>query len=258
MALPATVDRLEDLPELVRDHYMQKEGVWTLTLLSSEDHAGLVSALDKERKTRREVETQLSTMKTRYDGIDPDEVLQLKDKMDNLKDKEIYDKHGLEELVSRRTDTMKQDHERVTRAKDQEIVKLKDSLTTSEQRRKQDKIKTALLNAVSSAGVDKDALEDAVARGQAVFTDVDEHDNVISRNGEEIRYSKDGVNPLSPGEWISALKAEGKARHLWPPSSGGGAPPQHGGTGAGTDWLKITNPVERATRYREAQAAGKA
>jgi len=93
-----------------------------------------------------------------------------------------------------------------------------------------------------------------VKRGLDVFTDLDEKGNVIARNGEDVVYSKDGVNPLSPGEWITSLKTSGQAPHLWPSSSGGGAPGHHGANGAGIDWNSITNPAERLTRFREWQA----
>jgi hypothetical protein len=93
----------------------------------------------------------------------------------------------------------------------------------------------------------------AVQRGMAVFVDLDDQGNVVARNGDELRYGKDGINPLTPKEWITTLKASGEASHLWPPSSGGGAPAYHGGNGAGIDWQSITNPAERLTQFREWQ-----
>jgi hypothetical protein len=96
-------------------------------------------------------------------------------------------------------------------------------------------------------------VDDAVQRGLSVFTDLDDKGNVIARNGDDTVYGKDGVNPLSPGEWITTLKASGQAPHLWPASSGGGAPAHHGANGTGVDWQSISSPAERMTRFREWQ-----
>ncbi len=50
MTLPATVDRLEDLPEAVRPHYLATDdGRWRLDAEGVEDAAGLRSALETER-----------------------------------------------------------------------------------------------------------------------------------------------------------------------------------------------------------------
>ena len=53
MTLPATVDRLEDLPEAVRPHYVATEdGRWRLDAEGIEDAVGLKAALEAERAAR--------------------------------------------------------------------------------------------------------------------------------------------------------------------------------------------------------------
>jgi len=62
MTLPATVDRLEDLPEAVREHYVATEdGRFRLDADGVEDVAGLKSALDKERAARKALKAELAT-----------------------------------------------------------------------------------------------------------------------------------------------------------------------------------------------------
>ena len=114
--------------------------------------------------------------------------------------------------------------------------------------------RTALLEAVNKNGVYEKAVDDAVQRGLTVFTDLDTEGQVIAKKGEDVLYGKDGINPLRPEEWISTLKTSGQAPHLWPPSSGGGAPATRGANGVAFDWNSITNPAERMTRFREWQA----
>jgi hypothetical protein len=254
MALPKTIDRLDEVPELVRDYYAERDGVLTLTIMASEEHAGLVTALADERRLRRDTEKSLIDWKTKYEGVDVDKYHQLEERVKGLDDADIYDKQGIEVLVQRRTDAMKADHDRQVQAKDREITQLRSQATESDRKWRQDRIKTALLEAVNKNGVYDKAIDDAVQRGLAVFTDLDEKGQVVAKNGEDVVYGKDGINPLRPDEWIATLKTSGQAPHLWPPSSGGGAPALHGGNGQGMDWQSITNPAERVTRFREWQA----
>jgi hypothetical protein len=255
MALPSTITRPEDVPEIARDHYAQKEGVWTLTLLNPEEHAGLVSALTKERTARRDVETQFSALKTKFEGIDPEEVAQLKTTVASYADKEVYDKHGLEELVGRRTHEMKTAHERQLALKDRELATEKEARAALDHQWRRDRIETALLSAISEAGIDKMAVEDAVARGQKVFTDLDEQGQAVAKTGEEIRYGKDGVTPLTPKEFFLTLKSTGQAPHLWPASSGSGAQQGRGTGNNGVDYAQYTSPTERLTRWRQDHVA---
>ena len=156
--------------------------------------------------------------------------------------------------MTRRTDAMKQDHDRQVQAKDREIGQLRGQVTESDRRWRNDRIRTALLEAVQKNGVYEKAVDDAVQRGLAVFTDLDEQGLAVAKQRDEVVYGKDGINPLRPDEWIGNLKTSGMAPHLWPPSSGGGAPAHHSVNGQAFDWNSITNPAERMTRFREWQA----
>jgi hypothetical protein len=256
MALQQSYTQHVDIPEPLQEHYAEKDGRWLLvTDPPTEDVTGLKNALGQERNLRRDAEKQLVDLKTRFEGMDPDEYHKLQDRVKGLDDAEIYDKQGIEALVLRRTESMKADHDRQLQVKEREIGQLKSAVESTDRKWRQDRIKTALLAAVSDSGVDKYAVQDAVHRGMDVFVDLDEEGNVVAKDSTGVRYGKDGINPLTPNEWIQTLKASGEASHLWPPSSGSGAPAHRaGGHGAQIDWNSITNPAERLTRYREWQA----
>jgi hypothetical protein len=255
MALMQSYPTQMDVPEPLRDHYAEKDGRWLLvTEPQIEDVTGLKGALDSERRLRRDAEKQVTDLKTTFEGVDPDEFKRLQERVRGLDDAEVYDKQGIEALVLRRTESMKSDHERQARALEREIAQLKDTVSTTDRKWRQDRIRTSLLEAVNQAGVYEKAVNDAVHRGMTVFTDLDAQGNVVAQDGDDVRYGKDGVNPLTPSEWIQTVKASGEAPHLWPASSGGGAP-VHRGPGQSTiDWNSITNPAERLTRFREWQA----
>ena len=253
--LKQSYDSQIEIPAGIQEHYAEKEGRWLLQTDPAVDQAVEVkNALNQERALRRDTEKQLVELKTKFEGVDPEDYRKLQDRVKGLDDAEVYDKQGIEVLIARRTESMKNDHERHVGMLKRENDQLKTTAADLDRRWRQDRIKTALLDAVTHSGVHEKAVDDAVHRGLAVFTDLDEQGNVIARKGDDTVYSKDGVNPLNPSEWISTLKASGQASHLWPPSSGGGAPASHSGNGAGIDWNSIANPAERLTRFREWQA----
>jgi hypothetical protein len=256
MALRQLFETQSEIPSGLQEHYIEKDGKWLLqTDPQFEDVTALKTVLNQERTLRRDVEKSFSDMKIKFEGVDPEDYRKLQDRVKGLDDADVYDKQGIEVLIARRTESMKNDHERQLATLKRENEHLKATSTDLDRRWRQDRIKTALLDAVTKSGVHEKAVDDAVHRGLSVFTDLDEKGNVIAKNGEDTIYGKDGVNALNPSEWISTLKSSGQASHLWPSSSGGGAPAHHGGNGAGgIDWNSITNPAERLTRFREWQA----
>ena len=253
-ALRQFYDVQSDIPQHLSEFYQERDGKsWLMVEPAIEDISGLKNALNQERGLRRDAEKQLTDMKVKFEGIEPEEVIQLRDRVKGLDDHELYDRNGIEALVAKRTQTMKDEHTRVMSLKERENAQLKDLVATTDRRWRQDRIKMALLEAVEKAGVYEKAIADAVQRGFGVFTDLDDDGNVVARNGEDVRYGKDGVNPLTPSEWIQTVKASGDAPHLWPPSSGGGAPAHHNGTPGGVDYAAISSPTERLTAFRQAQ-----
>jgi hypothetical protein len=249
-----------DIPLEVRQFYTEQDGgAWRLEVDPPiEDIGKLKDVLDNERRIRRDAERQLMEWKGKFEGVDPDEINDLRERVKHLDDSEIYDKQGIEALILKRTSSMQAEHERLLRQKEHENAQLKEQVSTLDQRWRHDRIKTALLDAVTKAGVYEKAVDDAVQRGLAVFNDLSEDGTVIAKqstkDGDEIAYGKDGINPLSPAEWIGMLKTSGQAPHLWGPSSGGGASPLHGGPGGQVDWNALP-PTERLTKFRESQAA---
>jgi hypothetical protein len=255
MTLLQKYETVEEIQPEVRQFYVETPDGWRLDVDPPiEDVSGLKSALESERKIRRDAEKQAVDLKTRFEGIDVDEVRQLRERVKTLDDSDIYDKQGIEALILKRTSSMQAEHERLMRQKEHENSQLKEQVSTLDQRWRHDRIKTALLDAVTKAGVYEKAVDDAVQRGLSVFNDLDDAGAVIAKTGEEIAYGKDGINPLSPSEWIASLKTSGQAPHLWPASSGGGAPVLHGPAGSTVDWQSLP-PTERLTLYRQQQGA---
>ena len=257
MALKQMYDVQTEIPPALAEHYTERDGRWLLVLdPPAEDVTGLKTALTTERNLRREAEKTVTDLKVQFEGVNVEEYHKLQDRVKGLDDAEVYDKSGIEALVTRRTESMKAEHERQVQAKDRELTQIRTKAEELDHRWRQDRIKTALLEAVNKQGVYDKAVDDAVRRGLSVFTDLDETGQPVSKNGNGFEYGKDGINPLRPDEWIATLKTSGQAPHLWPPSSGGGAPAHHGGNGQGIDWSKLP-PAERMTAFRQQQEAAR-
>jgi len=253
MALKQAYDTQTDVPGTLLEHYVEKDGLWALQLDPPlEDVSGLKGALQNERTLRRDAEKGLSDMKVKFEGVDPDEHRKLQERVKGLDDADVYDKQGIEALVVRRTESMKADHERQMLQLRREHDQLKTTAEELDRRWRQDRIKTALLDAAARAGVTKAAMQDAVQRGMQVFADLDDKGTVVAKNGDDVRYGKDGISPLSPDEWMASLKTE--APHFWPPSVGSGAPAYHTPGGEGIDFSALP-PAERLTRFRQLQQA---
>ena len=252
MALFMTFTTSADIPEALREHYVEKDGRWVLqTDPPADDVTGLKTALESERRLRRDAESQSSSLKSRFEGITPEEVASLRDTVKNLKDKDIYDKDGLEALIARRTQEMRSDFQRKLTAAEREVAQTTQRHADLDRTWRRDRVETALLHAITVAGVAKQAVPDAVSRGLTLFLDIDDQGRPVAKKGEEVLYDKDGINPLSPDEWIVGLKLA--APHLWPSSTGSGASHGANNQGTGVDYSKLS-PTERLTRYREEKA----
>lgn len=85
MALKATVNTLNDVPETLREHYAEKDGKFILSVesvggVSLEDVGGLRTALSKERESRQTADKTLKA----WEGLDPEDTRDRLAKYDEL------------------------------------------------------------------------------------------------------------------------------------------------------------------------------
>ena len=113
MALPQVIENQGDIPSGLQEHYVEKDGRWLLQADPPiEDVSALKGVLNQERTLRRDAEKTMTDLKVKFEGVDVDEYHKLQDRVKGLDDAEVYDKSGIEALVTRRTDAMKAEHER--------------------------------------------------------------------------------------------------------------------------------------------------
>ena len=246
MALSRMLDNLDGLSDTLKPLYVEEEGRYVLDLdIPWPDVTKLQKALESERQRLRKAESALS----KYEGVNPDDVLSMKQQLEGMKDKQIFDDEGVNALISKKTQTLKDEYERKVQALTHEKTAWEGKAAEAETRRRKDKARRELMEAAAAVKVLPTAIPDAVERALKMFV-VDESDQLVGMQGETILYGKSGVDPLKPQEYFQTLKKD--APHLFGVSAGSGAAGMNSGTFNGQDLSKLS-PVDRLTAYRESQ-----
>lgn len=82
MALAATLDSLDDVPEEIAEHYEQDGDIYRLRVDGYED-VGLRTTLEDKKRDIKKLRDKLKA----YEGIDPDEVAELRNLREEYEDK---------------------------------------------------------------------------------------------------------------------------------------------------------------------------
>lgn len=211
MALKRELDSLDDLPEPLHEHYVERDGKYVLDA-EIEDTTGLKSALQKERDARRKYEKDLKALTEQYAGIDREEYERLKAEMEQAQQKKMLDEGKLEELLAERVKKMQAEHQKA-------LAELQTSNETLTQTLNRELITNRLQAAALEARIRKEAIPDAVMLGERAFRLVEGTVVAVDPDGTTL-YGKEG-EPLTMREWFE--ERHGDRPHWFEASSGGGA-----------------------------------
>ena len=235
MALQALYKSKDDVPEALRQYYVQVGDDWVLET----DEGGYKSKLNEFRGNNVNLNNrvqELADALSKLEGLDPDkheeyrkaaeELAQIREK--GLLDKAGIDKDELENLLNTRTEQMRNEFS-------DQIKKLSDRAETAEAqvsdldgKLRQDRIKSVISEAITEYGVTKKGAMPMIL-DQAFKTwqlDNESKEPVAMRDQQKL-FGENGESPLTPGEWVKSLARE--MPYLFEPNAGGGA---RGGTGA--------------------------
>ncbi|MGH9338846.1 MAG: hypothetical protein ACRD1R_04475, partial [Acidobacteriota bacterium] len=177
MTLKAVLEKLDDVPEGIREHYKQGEdGKFRLDAEGvefDEDVKGLKHVLESERKLSSKLKKEME----RFKDVDPDRYRELEEEARKAKDKKLIDEGKIEELLVERTQRMKQDYEAKLREKDE-------SLNSTQQRLNKLLIDDRLRDAAIKAKVRDTAVDDVLLRGRITFR-LDESGNPAPYDGDK-------------------------------------------------------------------------
>lgn len=232
MSLPFVVDSLDAIKEEHKALYIEADGKFRLDLDGYEDPKGLKTALQSERDAAKIAKQELKVLQDQFKGIDPDKTRQLLEKLSLDEDSRLIAEGKIDEVIQKRTEKMKQDHEKQLQAETDRANKAEAYANQF----KQSVVKGQIAQAFSGIGGLAEATDDVTALAQSMFA-LDEKGNavMIDANGETV-IGKDGSTPLSPKEWVESLR-ETKS-YFFPKAQGSGATGNQGGKGQSD----ITNP----------------
>jgi hypothetical protein len=250
MALKREVASLDEIPEALRSAYVEKDGKFVLDL-DGED--GLKGALEKERKARGDIERQLKDIKKALGDADPAKAREAIAQLAALEEKAALGEvpaallPKIEEMVAKRIERMKTDHEGRVRSLEEANGKLNGRLEEL-------LIDGAIRTAAAKAGVRATAIEDAVLYGKTVWKLKDGHPVAVKPDGEPA-FGKDG-KPITVEEWLTDRTKD--RAHWFEPSNGGGATPSTTRGTSGAVVLSSEDAKDRAKYVRARQEAQKA
>lgn len=251
--LPDIIKTLEEVEEPFRVLYEKNGEEFVFSALDeTETKKKLAEFRDTNRSKHKEIEELKKQLKS-YDGIDPAkwaEAQKAMEKLSAIDEKQLIDQGKFDEFFSKRSEAMRQEHERSLKAKDEayrKAIEERDGL--------KHKLGTHLIDAEVQKAVMKTgklregAIEDVLSRARRVWS-LDEHGNIIPKKNGETLFGRDGEQ-LKIEEWANDLPTD--APHLFESSKGGGA---EGGTAKKTDDKMIDNDPVLIGKHLKEIAAG--
>ena len=240
MALAIEIEKLDDVDESLREHYVPHGEKYRLD--GAPDTAVLEDTLRKERDARKAHEAKLKG----YDGIDPEEYTRLKEEAEARDKKKMLDAGKVDELLEKQKAQLEEKSSKDIAA----LTAERDELSTLNRK--------LLLTDVLKA----EALKNA-AHETALGDIVSRADVWQLQDGKPVAVDGEGTPILKEGrhitmtEWLTDLQTS--APHLFKTSSGGGTPPGGGsgnGAATGKKWADLDSYTQSRYPSREAYERG--
>lgn len=258
-AILGAVDTLDKVPEPLRRFYAQDEdsGKYVARI---NGHYVPAETVKKFRDTNIDVmkalnaEREANTVYRRL-GEDPkaleEEVLEGRKLKQRLADKELVDAKGWEPALAQRTEQMKQTYEGQVNALKEQVAQFKDERDRFETENKRIIVSQGLTRAALSNGALPEAIPDIIARADRSGWTVNDKGEMVlfDQRTNSYVYGANGVDFITPEEWVMSLK-QGGARHFFVQPYGGGATGSDSYTSGTNPWSKDTwNETEQAKAY---------
>jgi hypothetical protein len=235
MALKFKFKSKEEIPAEHLPFYIERDGAFVL------DAEGAVekSKLDEFRQNNVALLKQVEDFKTRFAGVDPDQVRALMEEKQKLEEAQQLKAGEVEKVVENRVKTLRAELENQVSTVTAERDALNARLVEIE-------INQGVIVSATKRGLRPTAIPDAVSRAQKMFRLINGVPTAFESDGRTVRYGRDGITPLTLDEWTENLAVE--APHLFESNAGGGAAGNASGGGAGARALS-RNPFKRGADW---------
>jgi len=250
MALKAkiTADDYGTLPDGAKTFYKQAGEGYVLDAEGVEDVSGLKGALEKERESRRQAEKAAKDLAAKFGDMDPEDAKKALAKLHEMEDKNLLDAGKVDELVQKRTERMRLDHEAQVKKFSQELEAERTEKGKLATRLSEVLIDSGLREAAVKAGVKSTALIDLQLRGRGIWK-LKDGQPVPLRDDGSVVFGKNPSAPMTMEEWVASLQAE--APHLFETNKGAGSEPTNRQTVGG----RVTLTRDQARDVRTWRAA---
>jgi hypothetical protein len=233
MALKFKYTKREEIPAEQAALYIEREGAFVL------DTDGVVekAKLDEFRNANVTLLKERDELKTRFEGIDPEEVRKVVAEKQRLEEERQLKAGELDKVVETRIKGIKADFDKQLSTATSQVSALTTQLTAIQ-------IDQGVLTAATKRGLRPSAIPDITARARTVFKLVNGSPRAFEGDGHAVRYGRDGVTPMTLEEWVDTLVAD--APHLFESNAGGGAAGNGAGGAAGSS-RTVKNPFRKET-----------
>jgi hypothetical protein len=231
MALKFKYPSKEQIPAEQAGFYVERDGAWVLDAEGVADK----TKLDEFRNTNVTLMKERDDLKTRFEGIDPDEVRKLAQEKKALEEQHRLKAGEFDKVLEARLKTAKTEWEKQFSAVSTERDALNARLTSIQ-------IDQAVVTEATKRGLRTTAMPDIAARARNTFKLVNGVPQAFEADGQTARVGKDGVTPMTLAEWVDMQVSD--APHLFESNAGGGAA-GNGSGGVGNKSVK--NPFRKET-----------
>lgn len=242
MALKATLATkadLDALPEQQRALYTEKDGKFVLDvegMAPAGELQELKTQLATFRDNNRTMFGELEGLKTKFDGIDPEEHKTLKSELDKLKKKGLNKADDLETAIKAAVDQATKPLADKLAAEEAARVKAQQAADAA-------RFRELFAADASKAGVRASALEFVLPKAETSFELKD--GAIVAKAGA--KHPTEAHKDLTTADWLQHLAKT--SDYLFEPSTGGGAN-GNGGGGGRPDAKQLINPTpEQMGRY---------
>ena len=231
MALKFKLKSKDEIPAGLETHYVERDGAWFLDADGVADKA----KLDEFRSTNVALLKERDELKTRFEGIDPDEVRKLAQEKKALEEQQRLKAGEFDKVLEARLKTAKAEWDKQFSAISAERDALNARLTSIQ-------IDQAVVTEATKRGLRATALPDITARARTTFKLVNGVPQAFEADGQTVRAGKDGVTPMTLAEWVDTQVSD--APHLFESNAGGGAA---GNGSGGVGNRSVKNPFRKET-----------
>lgn len=254
MALAATVDSLESVPESLHSLYIEQDGKHVLDVEGGiPDVTNLKKAIDTERKRSSDAEKSKRSLESKlasFNDIDVDKYKELLTKAERDEEERLISEGKKDEVFNTKLESVNNEWKKQVSDKESIIESSNKRIDQLRSKALSDQIRSGI-NGVFHAH----ANDDAVMVAMNLFK-LDDNDNVVmfDANGS-IVMGKDNKTPLSIKDWANSSELKETKPHWFPANLGGTGTRQTNSSGGAktmtrTDFMALSS-IEQSKIMKE-------